>query len=512
MLQAIDRETHYHVEKIFKHLGNAINDLLVYTQEHPRFKGAIQKAEELVAAFFEHNAESGNLTFTFQRQELEFRNIPLVNVGVHGERLIQVMSECGCKALQFLPGVSAAEFGQLIRSLSTYVGPVNGRLPESLTAGGDSKYRFLYRLPEDELVLSEAEFSLDAAEANEPVAKGDETRPRLLGFRAAAEVARSVGTSYRPILANVTEGHTFNTGILQKASHRMVSMLADQDHRRIPAPLNDYFDDFTLNHSVNVCLIATRAASLVITDRGQLNRIAVAALLHDVGKSQVPQEILHKPGKLSEGERECLRNHASLGADILLSLRCVDPLSVTVAFGHHLRRSSFSLPEAGQAFEPNWVTKLIAVSDIFETLTAVRPYKSRLSPLLAFRTMLKMPKLKGHWPFVKLLYDSLGPYPVGTFLELTSGERAVVLEMNTESLAHPKVRILTDENGNRLKEIVDVDLAPTADGKRAAHVIARPLVRQTPSEDLVSFEARPEPDEILGSALEDADTLMAREG
>ena len=126
--------------------------------------------------------------------------------------------------------------------------------------------------------------------------------------------------------------------------------------------------------------------------------------------------------------------------------------------------------------------------------------------------MLKMSTLKRRRPLIKLLYDSLGPYPVGTFIELTSGERAVVLEVNTKSLAHPRVRILTDENGNRLKDAVDVDLAPSADGERAAHVIARPLVRQTRSEDLVSMEARPEPDEILGSALEDVDTLMGREG
>ena len=513
MGHVIDRETHSCAEEIFTRLGTAINELQLYTQGHPRFRRTAERIAALVSAFFDSNPESKTLTFTLKRKQLEFRNIPLMNVGPPGRGLILTLDGCSCKGLQFVPGISSAEIERLLQTLLVYTRSANGRPSEPPSADDDSKYRFLYSLPENGSYFEADEFELDESEKDgEDAGRGEPRHLLVPQFRASASVFKYVTTSYRAMVANVTEGRTFNIRTLQKATGRIVSLVTDQNLALLPAPDQSYFDDFTIHHSINVSLLATRAAALVITDQEDLNKISAAALLHDIGKSRVPHYILDKPGRLSQEEAERLRLHPLLGAEILLGLPHVDPLSVTVAFGHHLRHHRLSLKDPCRWFKPNWVTELVSVIDTYETLTAVRPYKRGLSSELTFRTMLEMSTMKDLRPLIKLLYESLGPYPVGTLVELTSGERAVVLEMNRENSLQPKVHILTDSNLNPLEEGVDLDLAAVAEGESVARLITRALVRQTPGEDLVDIEPSPEPEEILGSALNDWETLMAREG
>ena len=142
----------------------------------------------------------------------------------------------------------------------------------------------------------------------------------------------------------------------------------------------------------------------------------------------------------------------------------------------------------------------------------MRPYKSGMSLESAFRAMVQMTTLKDHLPLVKLLYESLGPYPVGTFVELNSGERGVVLAGNRSHPSQPTTRILTDERRRQLDDPFDVDLAEAGWCRSTPRRVARTLVRSDPEENLLDMAPRPDPVEILGSPLHDDVRLMEREG
>ena len=330
-------------------------------------------------------------------------------------------------------------------------------------------------------------------------------------FRASACRRQNIFVALRKIMGSIRNGGAISLGALQKVMSRAVD-ISEEDLQSSPAPLRGYFEDFTVHHSVNVCLLTARAASLVIKDREQLRRIALAALLHDIGKSTIAADILNKPDRLNPDESAQLQRHQIRGARILLNITNVDPLCVTVVYGHHLRQPEATPPTLTHGFEPDWITRLVAVTDVFETLTAVRPYKSAMSVESAFRAMVQMSTLMDHLPLIKLLYESLGPYPVGTFVELNSGERGVVLARNRSHPSQPATRILTDERRRVLTDPLDLDLAEAGWGQSTPRRVARALVRHDPDESLLDMEARPDPVEILGSPIHDDVRLMEREG
>ena len=252
----------------------------------------------------------------------------------------------------------------------------------------------------------------------------------------------------------------------------------------------------------------------MLNDRDLLARISLAALLHDIGKTCVPAEILYKPARLTAAEFSVLQTHPSHGAEILLGVDGADPISIAVTFGHHLSPVMSSYPQTRACYGSDWITQLVSVVDIYEALTAVRPYKNALSPEKALQIMFSMPGLRHRRPIVKLLYDCEGLYPVGSLVELDTGERARVVQRNPSFPDRPRVHILTDAERNVLPDPQDTDLSiPRIGGKSGeAPRIARMILAQEPTMNPLTEDTAPEPTEILGAPLEDSELLMAQEG
>lgn len=200
------------------------------------------------------------------------------------------------------------------------------------------------------------------------------------------------------------------------------------------------FDYFTLGHSLRVGLLAVDVARHLTKEQNLLQRIGAAALLHDVGKALIPWEVLHKRGALTVDERREIQRHPTLGAGVLLSTRRSDALSVAAAYGHHRTDNDKGYPRSCGEMEQSIVTRLVTVCDVFEALTAVRPYKPPLTPMRAFRVMLDM---RGHFDpdllrhFVKIV----GIYPAGSRVRLDTGELARVVHQ-TPDLNRPVVEVV----------------------------------------------------------------------
>ena len=507
----IDRESIQCAEEIFKSLGTSIYELQLYTEGHPRFRSTAVHIDELVKEFFANNPRSKNLTFTIRRSQVEFRNIPLVRVGSKGERLIAALESFQCVGLQFKPTLELDEIEELIRTLVQRIRSTSGENDDPPSSSDpESGYRFLYVLPEGGALYVGNDEQGDGD--FDDLAPGSGNLSTVVPeFLVSENALFSVANSYRAAMSNMAQGRTFDYENLRSTTDHVVSLFTEQDVATLPTPSQSYFDDYTFHHSINVCLLTTRAATLVIDDEELIRKISVAALLHDIGKSRVPAEILHKPDRLTAAEAQRLQCHASVGAEILLSLPDIDPLCVTVAFGHHLGPESFSYPQLHQSFGVNWVIELVAVVDAFETLTATRPYKGSLSAERAFQALLHMPSMRNRHHLIKLLYDSLGPYPVGSLVELNTSERGVVVGSNQEDPQRPIVRLLTDPEHHRLDDPEDVDLASGTDSEGRTQV-ERALLRHARDHDPVVDPAYPEPSQVLGAPLHDDQVLMEREG
>ncbi len=230
-------------------------------------------------------------------------------------------------------------------------------------------------------------------------------------------------------------------GLVEKAVEQMVS----EPSRLLALATYDEIDSFTVGHSVRVALLALQVAEAANISRKDLVRVGTAALLHDIGKSRIPQEVLFKRGPLTEEEREIMAQHPRLGGEILLEQEHLDPSAIGAAFCHHIVPGRGSYPAPALPFEPSGVSKLVRVCDVFEALTAVRPYKRALQPVEAYVVMRRM--TGGFDPdWLRFFIQVMGIHPPGTQVTLNTGEKGLVVTRGATADT-PEVRVLTDAKG-----------------------------------------------------------------
>jgi HD-GYP domain-containing protein (c-di-GMP phosphodiesterase class II) len=139
-------------------------------------------------------------------------------------------------------------------------------------------------------------------------------------------------------------------------------------------PLRE-MDEYTFTHSINVCIL-NLVQGMSLGFEGQLlHDIGVAAMLHDVGKQFVPEEILNKPGALENEEWEYMRQHALRGAEYLLNNPGIPRLAVMCAFEHHMKYDMSGYPKVPQGWRTNLCSQITMVSDCFDALRTKRAYK-----------------------------------------------------------------------------------------------------------------------------------------
>jgi len=148
-------------------------------------------------------------------------------------------------------------------------------------------------------------------------------------------------------------------------------------------------DDYTLTHSLNVCVIVMAQAAFLDLPENLVQEIGLAALLHDIGKEMIPSEILNKPGKLDKEEFLRMTDHPVLGAKTLRKIDCGTDLPMIVAFEHHIRYNRSGYPKTTLTGPLHPASYLTQIADVYDALRTYRPYRKSVAPELAFSMMLE---------------------------------------------------------------------------------------------------------------------------
>lgn len=205
------------------------------------------------------------------------------------------------------------------------------------------------------------------------------------------------------------------------------------------------YDSYTVGHSVRVSSLAVYMGMQLSWPEEEIMSLATAAILHDVGKSKIDAEILYKTDSLTSEEYRLIQNHPRLGAELLLSQKDATAIDVAASWGHHQRHDGRGYPSRPAWLQPSPVIDLLQIIDVFEALTAVRPYKIALTPQQAFSIMIND---RGAFDpaLLALFISRIGIYPPGTYVQLSNGAIAMVHAIGNR-LDRPRVRIVKTESG-----------------------------------------------------------------
>lgn len=224
-------------------------------------------------------------------------------------------------------------------------------------------------------------------------------------------------------------------------------------------------NEYTYMHSVAVCALMIALARKLGLPNDAVREAGLAGLLHDIGKMAVPQELLDKPGKLSDTEFAKVRKHPEEGGSILLASKQVSALVLDVCLHHHEKVDGSGYPHRLQGGQISLMAKMGAVCDVYDAITSNRPYKQGWDPAESIR---KMAEWKGHFDeaVFQAFVKTVGIYPVGALVRLQSGRLAVVMEQNPKALLAPRVKVFFSTKSRLPLPQSIVDLSKIADQDR----------------------------------------------
>lgn len=228
-------------------------------------------------------------------------------------------------------------------------------------------------------------------------------------------------------------------------------------------------DDYTYMHSVAVCALMVALGRQLGMDEARCREAGLAGLVHDVGKALMPQEVLSKPGKLTEDEWRVMRSHAELGYRLLEEGGTAGEAALDVALHHHERLDGRGYPHrlAGDAISE--FARMGAICDVYDAITSNRPYKAGWDPA---ESLARMASWAGHFDagMFAAFVHSLGIYPTGSVVRLESGRLAVVAEQNAAALLAPVVVAFYSVRSKARLEPQRIDLSRTGCADR---IVAR---------------------------------------
>ena len=213
------------------------------------------------------------------------------------------------------------------------------------------------------------------------------------------------------------------------------------------------YENLTYCHSVNVATLSLLIGKQIGFDQATTAALAEAALLHDIGKTRIPLDILKKPSALDKRERRMMEAHTTYGAEILVEVDGLRPLTPTVALEHHRGVDGTGYPDLETAV-PHLLSQVVAVADIYEAMTGARSYQEPSMPEQACLVLARLAGTKLNTALVKAFVNAISFFPLGSVVRTDRDEVGVVVRTIAGEPLHPVIALIGADR-QRLPDDID---------------------------------------------------------
>jgi len=217
-------------------------------------------------------------------------------------------------------------------------------------------------------------------------------------------------------------------------------------------------DAYLLEHSINVSILMGIFAKHLGVDKDLIVELTTGALLHDIGKIKTPDEVLNKPGRLTEAEFEIMKLHALYSKQILEESGLTG-VAVDIAGMHHERLDGKGYPFGKKGDEISLYVRMASIVDVYDALTAERVYKAGMEPIKAFKILKDGCPDSFDGELLTKFIQCIGIHPVGTLVRLSSQKVGLVTESNPATPLKPTVKTFYSAKHGRYTEVQDIDLS-----------------------------------------------------
>lgn len=303
------------------------------------------------------------------------------------------------------------------------------------------------------------------AEVLKQTLRADRARPRYNDLTSLDEeigAARDLETNTRELVYSIMDDVKLGRAINSARAKELVAQMVDSIVRNPDALVwltqLKAKNEYTALHSLRVCILALAFGRHLDLAPDHLNVLGTGALLHDIGKLKVPNEILDKPARLTDDEYRIMKTHVPEGVKILEVTSGIPAAAIDVARCHHERYSGAGYVNGITGDQIGLFGLMGAIVDCYDAITSDRAYHSGLSAYDALKKLYEGRNKDFHGGLVEQFIQCMGIYPIGSIVEMSTGSVGVVITVNRERRLRPKVALVLDSQKHPYPVVTVLDL------------------------------------------------------
>ncbi|MEE9543026.1 MAG: HD domain-containing phosphohydrolase [Thermodesulfobacteriota bacterium] len=408
-------------EIILQSLNGMFRNRHLYPPGHPSQKVMAKKTFDLITAYVN---EKDGAFFGIINDTFVFDDFPMLDANKNFSELYKHIENNGIEAVSFKKGFTEIE---LLDALDVIADETN-------LSGED-----LVRL------LKSKGIRLITLKVKES------------GDQSAMEIFEGAITAIKGVLGEVRMGKIPDSTEIKGIVDKMTDSVLKDPNAMVGLTMIKDYDDYLYTHCVNVGLLSITIGTAMGLDAEQLHNVGLGGMLHDIGKTAVSEDIIKKAGSLDTEEWNQLKAHPVMGTDIASRMEGIDEVVTHMIYEHHVRYDHSGYPAYDDTLHS--LTPIATIADAYDAITTLRVYQKPCSPLEAIKILKGLSGKHFEPKTLNAFIKTLGLYPVGTTVKLTTGETAVVTKAIHEEDDTQKAKLIYDKDGKMMTPPVEIELA-----------------------------------------------------